>query len=832
MTTYLAIAVLSAATLAYEVLLLRLFAIAQWHHFAYMAISIALLGFGASGTFLFLAQRWLGTRFIVAFAGNAAAFGLTALVGFALAQRLPFNALQVVWEPRQLLYLLVLYPLLALPFFAAANCIGLAFARFGDSIGRVYAFNLAGSGLGALGLVGLLHLLYPESALRLVAALGLGAAALALLPDGRYKIWAASLAAAALIVPIATPASWTALRLSPYKSLSMALQVPGAEVLGETSSPLGLLTVVRSPVVPFRHAPGLSLNNVIEPLPQLGVFTDGNGMTAITAFDGDLQPLAYLGFTTAALPYHLLEKPRTLILGAGGGADVLQALLHKATEVDAVELDPRMIRLVSETHRAFAGDVYAHPGVRVHVAEARAFVAASRDSWDLIQIPLLDSFAAAAAGVHGLSESYVYTVEALRDYIRHLEPGGYLVITRWLKLPPRDSLKLFATALQALEQEGVAEPGRSLAMVRSWNTVTLLVRNGDIETEQAGTARRFARERSFDLVYLPDLATDEANRANILQKPYFFDGARALAGPDRSDFLRRYKFDIRPATDDRPYFFDFFRWRSLPEFLELRTRSGAALIEWGYPILFATLIQAALLSGLLILLPLWLRRRTPAARSPDRWRVLAYFLCLGLAFLFVEIAFIQRFVLFLGHPIYAVAVVLAGFLTFAGLGSGAAPAFAARTAAGPLARLTPVGAAVLAIAAIALVYVLVLPPVFARLISAPEAARILLSLALIAPLGFFMGMPFPLGLSRVSAHLPEMVPWAWGISGCFSVVSAILATILAIHFGFTVVILLAVMLYLAAGIIFRAPLAGVPGDRAATAHQSAGNTISVGPASS
>jgi hypothetical protein len=215
-TIYLSIAVLSAATLAYEVLLLRLFAIAQWHHFAYMAISIALLGFGASGTFLFLAQRWLGPRFTLAFATNSAAFGITALTGFALAQRLPFNALQVVWEPRQLLYLLALYPLLALPFFAAANCIGLAFARFGDNIGRVYAFNLVGSGVGALGLVGLLHQIYPEDALRLIAGLGLGAAALALLPDGRYRVWAAGLAAAALIIPVTAPASWTALRLSPY----------------------------------------------------------------------------------------------------------------------------------------------------------------------------------------------------------------------------------------------------------------------------------------------------------------------------------------------------------------------------------------------------------------------------------------------------------------------------------------------------------------------------------------------------------------------------------------------------------------------------------------
>ena len=802
MTVHLAIAVLSAATLAYEVLLLRLFAIVQWHHFAYMAISIALLGFGASGTFLFLAQRWLKPRFLAAFATNAAAFGITTLAAFVVAQRLPFNALEVIWVPRQLLWLLVLYLLLAVPFFAAANCIGLAFAHFRDGIGRVYAWNLSGSGVGALGLVGLLHLIPPETALRLVAGLGLGAAALASLAAGRRHVRiAAGIAAAAVALPLATPSSWTSLRLSPYKSLSVALSVPGAEVLSQSSSPLGLLTVTGNTRVPFRHAPGLSLNNKVEPPVQLALFTDGEGPTAITTFQGDLAPYAYLGFMTSALPYHLLEAPKVLILGAGGGSDVLQALYQGAETIDAVELDPRVVRLVAETHADFAGDLYAHPAVRAHIAEARAFVAGSPDDWDLIQIPLFDSFAAAAGG-HGLSESYVYTIEALREYLGHLRPGGYIAITRWLKLPPRDSLKLFATALEALEQEGVAEPGLQLVLLRGWGTTTLLVRNGKIGAGEAAAVRAFARDRGFDIAYLPGLAVEEVNRANVLQEPWFFEGARALAGPGRDDFLDRYKFDIRPTTDDRPYFFDFFRWRSLPEFLELRTQSGAALIEWGYPILFATLVQAALLSVILILLPLQLRR-SGEGRSPERWRVMGYFLCLGLAFLFVEIAFIQRFVLFLGHPIYAVAVVLAGLLAFAGLGSGLAPRFAAVVAASSWSRLTPIGAAVIAISAIALLYVLVLPPVFARLMALPEAVRIALSLALIAPLGFFMGMPFPLGLTRVSMHAPALVPWAWGVNGCFSVIGVILATILAIHFGFTAVVLLAAILYLAAAVVFR-----------------------------
>ncbi|UCH73632.1 MAG: hypothetical protein JSU82_15020 [Rhodospirillales bacterium] len=806
MTIHLAIGLVSAATLAYEVLLLRLFAIVQWHHFAYMAISIALLGFGASGTFLFLAQGWLRPRFTAAFAANAAGFGITALASFVVAQSLPFNALEVVWSPAQLLWLIALYLLLGVPFFAAANCVGLAFAHFGDGIARVYAWNLAGSGLGALGLVGLLYLVAPDTALRLIAGLGLGAAALASLAGGRRSVEVtAALALAALVVPVATPSSWTALRLSPYKGLSIALSVPGAEILSESSSPLGSLTVVDSPRIPLRFAPGLSLNNTVEPPAQLALFTDGEGPTAITAFDGDPARLAYLDFMTSALPYHLLDEPRVLILGAGGGADVLQALGAGAGSVDAVELDPRVVRLVAETHRDFAGALYADPRVRVHVAEARAFVTASSRDWDLIQMPLLDSLAAAATGAHGLSESYVYTVEALGAYLGHLAPGGYLAITRWLKLPPRDSLKLFATAIAALERAGIAAPGRRMALLRGWGTTTLLVRNDEIGTAEAAVVRAFAEARGFDIAFLPGLAAAEANRANVLPEAWFFEAARALAGPGRDDFLERYKFDIRPARDDRPYFFDFFRWRSLPEFLALRLQSGAALIEWGYPILFATLIQATLLSLVLILLPLRLRR-TGAGRSPDRWRVMGYFLLLGLAFLFVEIAFIQRFILFLGHPIHAVAVALAGFLGFAGLGSALAPRFARRIAKGGWQRLTPIGVAVTAIAALAVIYVFALPPLFGRLLGLPEAARILLALSLIAPLGLFMGMPFPLGLARVSEGQPALVPWAWGISGCFSVISAISATILAIHLGFTAVVLIAGLLYLAAGAVFRRPL--------------------------
>jgi hypothetical protein len=805
-----AIATLSAAILAYEVLLMRLLAIVQWHHFAYMVISIALLGFGASGTLLALTQDWLKSRFVPVFALNAILLGVSALAGFALGERLPFNALEVVWNPGQLLYLAALYVLFMIPFLCGANCIGLALICFGERIGSIYCWNLIGSGIGALGVVGVLFVLSPSETLQLVTGLSIAAAGLVCLgrSTGGARLAGVALLASALLVPVLVPGTWTRLILSEYKGMRTVLQVPGSELVAEHSSPLGLLSVVRSRTIPFRHAPGLGLNNTTEPPPQLGVYTDGDGLSVITRFEGNREALAYLDHTTSALPYHLLEAPEVLILGAGGGADVLQAVYHQAGRIDAVELNAQFVGLVAQEHAGFAGGLYARPEVRVHVAEARGFVARSDRRWQLIQIPLLDSSGASAAGVQSLSESYLYTIEALGEYLAHLGPGGYLAITRWLKLPPRDSLKLFVSALVALEAQGVSQPARRLLLLRGWNTTTLLVKNGQFSPQDIDTARGFAEARSFDLAYYAGMKPAEANRFNLLQQPYFHEAAAALAGPHRSDFLQRYKFDITPTSDDRPYFFDFFKWRSLSEFLALRTQGGAGLLEWGYLILVATLLQAGLLSFVLILLPLWFRRADPVYHV-GRTRVLVYFFGLGLAFLFVEIAFIQRFIVFLSHPLYAIAVVISSFLLFAGLGSGLAPRFQGRLARAcvdrgwPAMRISAIDIATWTIAILALLYAMVLPMLFQTFMPWPDVAKVLVSIALIAPLAFAMGMPFPLGLSRVSARAGQLVPWAWGVNGCASVLSAVLAMMLAIHFGFTAVVAIAAALYVGSALVFR-----------------------------
>jgi spermidine synthase len=803
-----AIFVISAAAIGYEILLMRLFSIIQWHHFAYLIISLALLGYGASGTFLALTRHWLHQRFAVTFMSSAVLLSLSAVGSFILAQQVPFNPLEVIWDYRQWFYLLILYLLLCVPFFCAATCIGLALARFKEQIGRIYQFDLLGAGSGALGIVLALFVFPPAVCLRLLSALGFFAAALASLDRKLYRNrWLPLvLLFCGLALPSAWPEDWVALRLSEYKGLSQALRIPDAEILSERSSPLGFLSVVRSPTIPFRYAPGMSLNSTVEPPPQLGLFTDGDGLSVITRYDGRREPLAYLDFLPSALPYHLLKRPSVLILGAGGGMDVLQARYHQARTIDAVELNPQIADLVQRIHADFAGQLYSAREVRLHIGEARGFVTTSRGRYDLIQVALLDSFSASTAGVHALNESYLYTVEALQAYLGHLQPGGVLAITRWLKLPPRDSLKLFATAIAALERSGVRQPERQLILIRGWQTVTLLAMHGELTAEDMAAIQSFCDTRSFDVAYYPGMPAGFANRYNVLTAPYLFEAAHALLGDDRDDFLRRYKYDITPATDDRPYFFHFFTWRVLPEILALRGQGGLPLLEWGYLILIAALLQAVVVSFVLIVLPLWGLRR-PAASRWHRNRVGCYFAALGLAFLCIEIAFMQRFILFLSHPLYAIAVVLCAFLVFAGLGSGYAARLTQRTRETSHHREgLPIAVAVAGILSVALLYLFFLGPFFRWSLWLPGVVKIALTLALIAPLAFCMGIPFPLGLARVARYTPDLIPWAWGINGCTSVLSAILATILAIHYGFTVVVVLAMILYVLAAATVYGPL--------------------------
>ena len=794
----LSVFILSCSALAYEVLLIRLFSVIHWHHFAFMVISIALLGYGISGSLITVFRRRLLDHYSAVFIANILLFGFSSICCFIIVQQLPFNTLEILWDNSQWQRLLLSYLLLTLPFFFVANAVALTIMRFHQHIPQVYGYDLIGAGIGAILIMMLLQNFPPDVVLRQLAIAGLSAGLFALgsLPRRQKLLTAATLLLCILAV-VSLPQKWLDLHLSEYKGLAQTLLIKDASLIRSHSSPVSQTDVVQSPLVPFRHAPGLSLQSPTGPPEQLAVFRDGDEMTTIDHVS-EHKSLEYHDYMSTALPYHVKPSAqKVLILGSASGAGILQAHLHKIPKIDAVEPDQQLSLLISDVFADYIGWSELQHKVSVHTISARGFAAAAND-YDLVIMGPSGSSAGGSAGVHALSTSYDYTVEALMSYLQLLAPDGLLSITLWTSTPARANLKLFTTAVTAMRASGIEHPKNNIAWIRSWNTATLVLKNTALTATEVNRVRSFSRTRNFDLAWLTGITAEDVNRYQRLQEPVYYLAARSVLTETDNRFVEEYKYDIQASTDNIPYFNNYFRWSSLNEFLSMPGKMGISMIGVGYPTLLVTLAQAAAAACVLILLPLLLvktgnKDNDKIKKAGGRRNIVIYYLAIGLAFLFIELAFIQKFTLILSQPLYAVAVTLCVFLIFSGLGS----LYVQR-------RLTDLSInaadallknAVTMIGLITVFYIFVLPQISSTIMAMPEIARIFSAIILAAPLAFAMGMPFPLGLATLQRVSPQLIPWAWGINGCASVLSAVLAVLLAIEIGFSGVMLCAVGLY-------------------------------------
>ena len=797
----LSIFILSATALAYEVLLIRLFSIVHWHHFAFMVISIALLGYGASGSLITVFRDRLLDNYDRVFIANILLFGLTSINCFVIVQQLPFNTLEILWDSSQWLRLLLSYLLLTLPFFFVANAIALTMMRFHQRIALVYGIDLIGAGLGAVLVMTLLQSFTPDAVLRILAIGGITAGFFALSNlSNRQKKITASVLLLSMFAVLLTPQKWLDLRLSEYKGLAQTLLIKDATLRLTHSSPVSQTDVVLSPLIPFRYAPGMSLLSPTGPPKQLAVFRDGDEMTAIDHAT-DKNALEYYDYMSSALPYHVHSSPQNaLVLASATGAQILQAHVHEIPRIDAVEADKQLSLLITDHYADYFGWQSLKDKVTIHTISARGF-ATSEKNYDLVIMGPPGASSGGAAGVHALSASYDYTVEALQSYLQLLAPDGLLSLTLWTSTPARGNLKLFATAVSAMKNSGIKHPENNIAWIRSWNTATLLLKNKPLSTEEINRVRDFSLSRSFDLAWIPGIKAEEVNRFQQLQEPVFYLAAQSLLdqpilkGTENS-FIKEYKYNIQSATDNTPFFNNYFSWSSLKEFLSMPGQAGISMIGVGYPTLLVTLTQASIAAFILILLPLLFVGRKKKATAEKRRNIIIYFFAIGLAFLFIELAFIQKFTLILSQPLYAVAVALCAFLIFSGLGS----LYVQQRIKTEEKHIIPVllRRAVIQIGLIVVIYIVLLPLISSTIMALPESARILSAFVLAAPLAFVMGMPFPLGMATMQQTSPHLIPWAWGINGCASVLSAILAVLLAIEIGFNGVMLSAVALYLIA----------------------------------
>jgi hypothetical protein len=576
------------------------------------------------------------------------------------------------------------------------------------------------------------------------------------------------------------------LRLLPYKSLPQLLAFPGARVTGRATSPEGWVTAVEAPA--FRYAPGLSLAYRGGFPRQTALLIDGELAGALTTWDS--AGAALLEWQPSALPYVLGGRDRVLVLG-GGAHEVANAVRHGATSVTAVELHPALARMArSGAWPEPAGDAT----VSWVVGSARAYAARTDRQFDLITLGPLAA-RAPGPGTRALAEDYDHTVEAYQRYLGLLHAGGVLAVTGWTTDPPRGTLRLVLTAAEALRRVKPAGLSTGLVVARSWATVTTLVKPGGFTDAEILALERWTESRWFDLDWRPGLTAPDT-RFNFVDRPVLFEAARAAVESHEAaeELARTYPFEVRPATDARPYPHHFVGPRALRHFLRGERGQWLPFVEWGYIALLATLVQSGLLALVLLVIPLLPGRRRRAAtragsRSGSLLRVFGYFGAIGVGFLAAELAAMQQLTLLLGHPVYAVAAVLTVLLVMSGVGS----LLSDRLSPGPRPAL---------ILAVALVgYAVVLLPAAEWLQPAVLPLRATLALLLLAPVALIMGMPFPVGLRALARSDPAPVAWAWAANGFTSVLTIPLAALVALEAGTRVVFLLAAVAYgIAAGV--------------------------------
>jgi len=778
----------SFSILSYQIAFTQVFAYMQWHNLSALVITMALLGFGAGGSVVSILHKRIEKEYALCFFGTTLLFPVFLGAGFIISSRLVFNPYEIGFAPEQVIFFFLYFFLMGLPFFLGGVIICIAFLRY--SISKTYFANLAGSGAGALVVVGGAYILHPYN---MIAGIIMLATIPAMIISFHGKRKVVGLTGAMVVFNLAvliTVFSFPQFKkVSQYKSISGALNLPKADIVHEAYSPLAVVQVVQAKGL--RSTAGLSLASPFQVPVQKGIFLNADSMSPITPFRGDPDDIRYLEYLTSYLPFYIMDenrRNRVLILGSGGGESILKSVLSKYKKIDAVEINPRVIFLMKNQFADFSGNIYNQANVQVFNHDARSFIKETNERYDLIDLSMIDGYNAAASGVYALNESYLYTIESIREYFRHLSDTGILAISRWVVTPARDNLKIFNMVITALRQEGIKDVEKHLIAIRSLQTVTLLVSKMRVPPRMVDRARTFARERLFDLVHIPGIRKTEVNQFIKLETPVYYHALQQLFSSEAQFFIDGYDFDISAATDNRPYFYNFFK----PGVIRYILTYGPAQIpitEWGYLILLIILVPVLAVSFIFILLPLLISHKRAKG---IRGIVFFYFSFIAVGYFFIEMPLIQKMILFLGHPSYSIAVIIAGLLVFTGIGS----LFSDRLFSTDKRILI----STVFICLITLFYLWFIDDLFSLFMIFPVGVKVFIVLFMMAPLGFFMGVPFPQGLTAIRKIEKEAISWAWGVNGFFSVISILLATVFAVTMGFRAVFVIACLCYLAAGI--------------------------------
>ena len=791
---------------------MRVLLLASWHHFAFLVISVCLLGFGASGTALSFFRSWLLPRSETAMFALVVATAASMPFSIHIAQHIPVEARFVpTLLGRQIGLWLLYWTVLFIPFFLGASAIGLSLMAARTRLPTIYAANLFGSAMGAFLAAWVMHWVPPAW----LGALMGGVTLTALFRWTHFSAPARStgpstsswrrfplrlgtvtvlVAAVALLFQMDPPT----IRVDPFKYKSYidrleddhrATRVAGAH------GPRAVIDVYAGDA--FHEMAFLSIGDV--PPPMLAITMDGHWAGSILRI-GKAEDARAVDNTLMSVSYSFVrERPRALLLGETGGTNVWLAERHRAESIHVVQPNAELIALVEGPLRNDGGHVFALPAVHVVADEPRHYVEHTNERFDLVQIVGLESWAVATGGVGGLKQDNLVTVEGLEACLETLAPNGILSVCRAIQTPPRDNLKLIATLIDALERLGIDHPNRHTVVLRDYLAVCTMVKAAPWTPEEIRNVRAVCARRELTPVYFTGIRDDELNHPDRLPGPPGQNGSwlhhalTRLFSTDSKQLIDDWPFDIRPPTDDRPFFANFGKLGSTRMLMETFGDLWLTRTDMAFFFVLAAIGIIAIAGVLLTVLPL--RLVGGIRRSPGISSTAVYFTAIGLAYLIVEITMLSRLIHLIGDPVRAGAITIAGFLFFSGLGSLTSQALA-------IPRAKTVRLLFAALIAVGLLEPWLMNTVMLQAGSFGLEWRLATAVLAIGPLGFLMGFPMPTGLGRLERDTPALVPWAWGVNGFASVLAPPLATAIGMTHGFKTAGILALVLYAIAALVF------------------------------
>ncbi|MBI2718874.1 MAG: hypothetical protein HYX36_08935 [Rhizobiales bacterium] len=832
-SAYLPVGLVAGSVIALQIAVMRVFAVGSWVHFGSLVVSLAMFGFGLASAVMCLGTWFFEKRWRQTAATSLMLFGPLAVASNLAAQQVPFNAIFLISDPAQKWRLAANFLLYFLPFLSGAFFLGSVFLRAREFFARVYFADLAGSGLSGLAMLGAMYGLEPSDLILgplVLWALG-GLLWFRAMGTPRQLIGFGLMAALAFAAHVAAPSlGLTTLSVSDYKGVAYARKFPDQARVYRSISPFGDLEIYSSSYLHF--APGLSDNAAFN-LPEepanayLAMYNDGEGPTGIIRNLPDSQT-AYFRYLPMYYPYVLKTAPDTFVAQLAGGIPVAVALRAGAAQVTAAEANPEVLKAFEGRAVAdFTGDLLHNPKLEVIGQEGRLWLKTAGRRFDVIDLSLGDGTGLSSPGGFAITEKYGFTREAMATYMGSLKDGGILSVTLWNKEdPPKSILKLYATMAEAARAVGQGDPAQSFYAVSSYlSTTTVLYKRGGFSGEEVNKLTDFTKSLSFDEVYRPGLAFDASLTTKLLAEydaqifgnggadadagsgevlaPPNDDNApqvlpatslerlvwRALIDGRFDDIARRYVFNIAPLSNDRPYFAAYVKPADLTRITD---RLELFQDDWGYLLLWATLGIAAGLSVTLIAIPAIFGWRSIFSRTPGKAGTMVYFACLGLGYIMTEVGLIAKFVLALANPTVSASILLSGILVFSGLGSLVSE------------RILPTARASLPKVLIAISLLLLAGSLFGDAVldwigGFSYAARLALSVALVAPVAFLMGFPMPTAMTTLARLGKEpMFLWAWGINGSASVIGAAAVPVLATSFGLASVLQVSAAAYLLA----------------------------------